>query len=56
VNRLVGVVAARQGTPHAQIHALLRRVVPGPASAAAGVEVLEQRRDHLLGMLGGTGA
>jgi len=56
VNRLVGVVAARQGTPHAQIHALLRRAVPGPASAAAGVEVLEQRRDHLLTMLGGTGA
>ncbi len=56
VNRLVGVLAARQGTPHAQIHALLRRAVPGPASAAAGVEVLEQRRDHLLGLLGGAGA
>ncbi len=56
VNRLVGVLAARQGTPHAQIHALLRRAVPGPASAAAGVEVLEQRRDQLLGMLGGAGA
>ena len=56
VNRLVGVVAARQGSPHGQVHALLRRAVPGPASAAASVEVLEQRRDHLLGMLGGTGA
>lgn len=56
VNRLVGVLAARQGTPHAQIHALLRRAVPGPASAAASVDILEQRRDHLLGMLGGAGA
>lgn len=56
VNRLVGVVAARQATPHAQLHAMLRRAVPGPASAAAGVEILEQRRDHLLGLLGGSGA
>ena len=56
VNRLVGVLAARQGTPHGQIHAVLRRAVPGPASAAASVEVLEQRRDHLLGLLGGAGA
>jgi superfamily II DNA or RNA helicase len=56
VNRLVGVVAARQGTPHAQVHALLRRAVPGPASAAAPVEVLEARRDRLLELLGGIGA
>jgi hypothetical protein len=52
VNRLVGVLASRTGTPHAQIHALLRRAVPGPASAAAGAEVLEQRRDHLMELLG----
>lgn len=56
VNRLVGVVAARHGTPHGQLHATLRRVVPGPASAAASVQILEQRRDHLLGLLGGAGA
>jgi superfamily II DNA or RNA helicase len=56
VNRLVGVVAARQGTPHGQVHALLRRVVPGPASAAASADILEQRRDHLLALLGGAGA
>jgi len=53
VNRLVGVLAARTGAPHAQIHAQLRRVVPGPASAAAGVDVLERRRDHLMEQLGG---
>ncbi|WP_349259914.1 DEAD/DEAH box helicase [Jatrophihabitans sp.] len=53
VNRLVGVVSARTGTPHGQIHAQLRRVVPGPASAAAGADVLERRRDHLMELLGG---
>ena len=53
MNRLVGVLAARTGTPHGQLHAELRRVVPGPASAAAGVEVLELRRDHLMARLGG---
>ncbi|HEY2272667.1 MAG TPA: DEAD/DEAH box helicase family protein [Jatrophihabitantaceae bacterium] len=56
VNRLVSVLAARQGTPHGQVHAMLRRAVPGPPSAAASVEVLEQRRDHLLDLLGGIGA
>ncbi len=53
VNRLVGVLAARTGTPHGQLHAQLRRAVPGPASAAAGVDVLEGRRDHLMELLGG---
>ena len=51
VNRLVGQVAARTGTPHAQVHGQLRRAVPGPPSAAAGTEVLSRRRDHLLGLL-----
>jgi superfamily II DNA or RNA helicase len=51
VNRLVGLLAARTGRPHAQIHAELRALVPGPASPAAGVEVLEQRRDRMLQML-----
>jgi hypothetical protein len=53
VNRLVGVLSARLGTPHRQIHAQLRRAVPGPASAAAGTEVLQRRRDHLMELLGG---
>ena len=51
VNQLVSRVAARTGTPHAKIHAAVRRAVPGPASAAAGPELLERRRDHLLGLL-----
>jgi hypothetical protein len=53
VNRLVGVLAARSATPHGQLHAQVRRAVPGPASAAASVEVLEARRDYLMGLLGG---
>lgn len=51
VNQLVGRVAARTGAPHARVHAEVRREVPGPASAAAGPDLLERRRDHLLGML-----
>jgi superfamily II DNA or RNA helicase len=51
VNQLVGRVAARTGAPHAKVHSQLRRAVPGPASAAAGPDVLEARRDHLLGLL-----
>ena len=53
VNRLVGILAARSGTPHGRIHAELRRAVPGPASAAADAEVLERRRDHLMELIGG---
>ncbi len=53
VNRLVGVLAARTGASHGQIHAQLRRAVPGPASAAAGADVLERRRDHVMELLGG---
>jgi len=52
VNRLVGALAARKGLAHAQIHAQLRRAVPGPASATAPVEVLERRREHLMTQLG----
>jgi superfamily II DNA or RNA helicase len=52
VNRLVGVLAARQGRPHAAVHAELRRAIPGPPSAAAPLDILERRRDHLMGVLG----
>jgi superfamily II DNA or RNA helicase len=53
VNRLVGLLAARTGASHAQLHGELRRAVPGPASAAAPSDVLERRRDHLMALLGG---
>ncbi len=51
VNRMVSVVAARTGASHAHIHSQLRRLVPGPASAAASVEILALRRDQLNKML-----
>jgi hypothetical protein len=51
VNQLVSRIAARTGEAHAAVHAKLRRAVPGPASAAASADLLERRRDHLLGML-----
>lgn len=51
LNHLVSTVAAREGIPHAQVHALVRRAVPGPASAAAPLHLLELRRDRLLAML-----
>jgi superfamily II DNA or RNA helicase len=54
VNRLIGVLAARTGASHAQLHAELRRAVPGPASAAADAQLLERRRDHLMELLGGS--
>jgi len=48
VNRLVGVVAARTGRPHGQVHSQARRAVPGPPSAAADAALLERRREYLL--------
>ena len=51
VNRMVAVVAAKQGLPHGQVHAQLRRAVPGPPSASAGADVLEARREHLMSLV-----
>jgi superfamily II DNA or RNA helicase len=51
INSLVAQRAARTGKPHAQVHAEIRRAVPGPPSASASLDLLERRRDHLLGLL-----
>ncbi|MGX7679870.1 DEAD/DEAH box helicase [Jatrophihabitans sp. DSM 45814] len=51
VNRLVAVLSARSGAPHGVLHAQLRAAVPGPASASASAELLEARREHLMGLL-----
>ncbi len=48
INSLVGQLAARSGAPHGVVHARVRKAVPGPPSAAAPVEVLNERRDWLL--------
>jgi superfamily II DNA or RNA helicase len=47
INRLVGRIARQTGQPHAQLHARLRRTVPGPPSASASIGILQQRRDKL---------
>ncbi len=52
INGLVARVAARSGRGHAEVHAELRRAVPGARTASAPVEVLLARRDHLLGQIG----
>ncbi len=51
INSLVGRVAASTRTPHAVVHAKIRGAVPGPPSAAAPVDVLARRRDHLMSLL-----
>jgi len=49
---LVRQWAARTSRNHAEIHGELRKIAPGPPSAAAPVEVLMARRDYLLGKVG----
>lgn len=51
VSRLVSIVAARRGQPHAHVHSQVRRAVPGPPSASASAEVLAQRRDYLMSLV-----
>ena len=49
---LVRQWSARTSRNHAEIHGELRKVAPGPPSAAAPVEVLMARRDYLLSKVG----
>jgi superfamily II DNA or RNA helicase len=51
INSLVARLSAASGAPHAVVHTRLRQAVPGPPSAAAPVDVLERRRDHLFTQL-----
>jgi superfamily II DNA or RNA helicase len=51
INSLVARISASSGAPHAVVHTRLRQAVPGPPSAAAPVDVLERRRDHLFTQL-----
>lgn len=51
ISALVSQVAGRTGQTHAEVHVTLRREVPGPGSAQAGVATLTRRRDWLLGQL-----
>ena len=51
ISTLVSQLAGRTGQSHAEVHGQLRREVPGPGSAQAGIETLTRRRDWLLGQL-----
>ncbi|MDP4691227.1 MAG: DEAD/DEAH box helicase family protein [Candidatus Nanopelagicales bacterium] len=48
IHRMVSVLAARTGKAHGQVHAELRRVVPGPPTAVADYDTLVARHDQLM--------
>ncbi len=48
IHRMVSVLAAKSGRPHGQVHAELRRVIPGPPTSVANYDTLVARHDHLL--------
>lgn len=52
VNAMVATWAARSSRKHSEVHVELRRAVPGPPSASASIEILQARRDYLLGKVG----
>ena len=52
VQSLARTWAGRSGRAHKDVHVELRKAVPGPSSATAPIEVLEARRDYLLGKVG----
>lgn len=47
INRLVSRIALKKNLPHAQVHSKVKKAVPGPPSASAGVEILKDRREWL---------
>ena len=48
IHRMVSMLAARTSKPHSQVHAELRKVVPGPPTAVADYDTLVARHDHLM--------
>ncbi len=52
VHQLVGQLASRSGRRHAEVHVEVRAAVPGPTSSSAPFEILQERRDWLLGRVG----
>lgn len=47
INRIVSRIALTKGFAHAQVHAKTRKAVPGPATAVADIDVLNQRLEWL---------
>ena len=52
IAELVRTWAGRSNKTPAEVHVELRAVIPGPGSSKASVDVLEARRDYLLGRVG----
>lgn len=52
IAELVRTWAGRSHKTPAEVHVELRTVIPGPGSSKASVDVLEARRDYLLGRVG----
>lgn len=52
VQALARTWASKRGLGHKDAHVELRKAVPGPSSATAPIDVLEARRDFLLGKVG----
>lgn len=51
ISILVNRFATRGGRTHSEIHIMVRRTVPGPATAEAPLDTLVRRRDWLLSRL-----
>lgn len=51
ISLLVNRFATRTGKLHSEIHIMVRRNVPGPATAEANIDILTRRRDWLLSRL-----
>jgi superfamily II DNA or RNA helicase len=47
INRLVSRIALKNNLPHAQVHSRVKKAIPGPPSAHAGVDILKERLDWL---------
>lgn len=47
INRMVSRIALKSGIPHAQVHARTRKAVPGPPTAVADIEILNNRIEWL---------
>lgn len=47
INRYVSRIALKNNLPHAKVHASVKKAVPGPPSAHAGVEILKERLQWL---------
>lgn len=51
ISVLVNRLSTRWVKPHSEIHIMSRKMVPGPSNSEASLDILQRRRDWLLGKL-----